>query len=147
MQETITLSAEATRAAAGEFVREWLKRPAADRARLACLWGELGSGKTTFVQGAARALGVTETVNSPTFLIMKQYPLAGAYTGRRLYHFDLYRLAGAAELADLGWEEILADPQNLVLVEWPERLGAQLPAARTDVRLAALAGDQRRISY
>ena len=146
MQEIITPSAEATRAAAGKFVREWLKQPA-DRARLVCLWGELGSGKTTFVQGAAQALGVTATVNSPTFLIMKQYPLSGAYAGWRLYHFDLYRLTGAAELADLGWEEILADPHHLVLVEWPERLGAHLPAARTDVRLAAVAGDQRRILY
>lgn len=136
-EKITTRSAEETRRAAEEFIRALSKQPAVARAWLVCLWGDLGSGKTTFAQGVARALGVAETVNSPTFLIMKKYPLGAPRAGKDLYHFDLYRLAGSQELLELGWEEILAAAGSVVLVEWPEKICGILPKERFDLRFSA----------
>lgn len=81
------------------------------------LSGELGSGKTTFVQGFAKGLGINEKIISPTFLLIRQYPVGNYF----FYHIDLYRL-GSVEMKDLGLKEILTDPNNIVLIEWPERI-------------------------
>jgi tRNA threonylcarbamoyladenosine biosynthesis protein TsaE len=88
------------------------------------LAGELGAGKTTLAQAICRGFGVTEEVTSPT------YALVHEYEGRagRVFHLDLYRLAGPDELTNLAWDEIVAAPDALVLIEWPERAGARLPA-------------------
>jgi tRNA threonylcarbamoyladenosine biosynthesis protein TsaE len=91
------------------------------RARIVALSGELGAGKTSFSQAVAAALGVVETVTSPTFVIQKSYELSGE-KWERLIHIDAYRLKGAEELEKLGWDEIATNPENLILLEWPERV-------------------------
>jgi tRNA threonylcarbamoyladenosine biosynthesis protein TsaE len=97
--------------------------------------GELGSGKTTFVRGACRALGVTQPVTSPT------YTIGHRYDGRAtVSHLDLYRLAGVSE-ADWGALEPYFE-DAIVFVEWPEAAGASLPAPRLRVRLDHV--DERR---
>lgn len=88
------------------------------------LQGQLGTGKTTFARGFARALGVTAPVRSPTYTLIELYP-AGAIT---LLHVDLYRLADPAELESLGLRE-WARPGHLWLIEWPEKGGGRLPQA------------------
>ncbi|MBA3876054.1 MAG: tRNA (adenosine(37)-N6)-threonylcarbamoyltransferase complex ATPase subunit type 1 TsaE [Anaerolinea sp.] len=97
---------------------------------LVCLWGELGAGKTAFAKGFGCGLGVTSTVNSPTFVLMAEHE------GRiPLFHLDLYRLSDASD----AWAAGLLDERQaagVTLVEWPERLGAALPASRVDVRIA-----------
>jgi tRNA threonylcarbamoyladenosine biosynthesis protein TsaE len=100
--------------------------------------GELGTGKTTFVRGAARALGVTQPVTSPTFTIGHRY--AGAVD---VSHLDLYRFTAVspAEWGDL--EPYFADA--VVFVEWPEAGRDALPAARVAVRLEHAGGDERRV--
>jgi tRNA threonylcarbamoyladenosine biosynthesis protein TsaE len=106
------------------------------------LRGDLGAGKTTFARALIQALaGADEEVPSPTFTLVQSYD---APIGR-IYHFDLYRIASPDELTEIGWDEALAD--GLVLVEWPQRAGALLPAARIDVELAfgALSGARRAI--
>lgn len=85
--------------------------------------GELGTGKTTLVKAIARALGVRESVTSPTFALVHRY--AGA--GTTVYHVDGYRLRKPGEAADLGLDDALAEPDSVVLIEWPERLGSGLP--------------------
>lgn len=87
------------------------------------LAGELGAGKTTLVQAIARGLGVTAPATSPT------YNLVHRYQGRRgpVFHLDCYRLRHPDEAADLDWEGILGDG-DAVLVEWPEKAGAWVPA-------------------
>lgn len=88
------------------------------------LSGELGSGKTTFARAFIRALGEgTEEVPSPTFTLVEIYAFAGKPP---VWHFDLYRVAAAAEIYELGVEEAFAE--GISLIEWPERLGALLPA-------------------
>ena len=106
------------------------------------LWGDLGMGKTTFARAfmAARA-GTARgeiTVPSPTFTLLQTYDLPGG----PVWHYDLYRLAAADDVWELGWEEGLADAINLV--EWPERLGDLLPAGRLDVELKPGANDHAR---
>ncbi len=98
-------------------------------ATFVALHGDLGAGKTTFVRAVAKNLSLAETVNSPTFVIMKTYDLPPDRRWKKLIHFDAYRLESAAELEKLGWRKILADPANLIFLEWPERVAGALPVA------------------
>jgi tRNA threonylcarbamoyladenosine biosynthesis protein TsaE len=96
---------------------------------LICLRGELGAGKTQFAKGFGAGLGVTETINSPSYILMAEY--AGRLP---LFHIDLYRLADASEAVAGG---LLDDRQasGVTLVEWPERMSELLPSARLDVAI------------
>jgi tRNA threonylcarbamoyladenosine biosynthesis protein TsaE len=88
--------------------------------------GDLGAGKTTFVQGFAKALGVKERITSPTFVIMKKFPIHKHKIKNSFfsffYHFDFYRLSSAKDLQALDFRKIAADPKNLVVVEWSDRI-------------------------
>lgn len=106
---------------------------------LICLWGDLGAGKTQLAKGIAAGLDVRDTVTSPTFILMNEYD------GRLpLFHVDLYRLADASDALAGG---VVDDRQSdgLTVVEWPERMGAVLPAGRLDVRIAGTADEPREI--
>ncbi len=105
--------------------------PAKDHATVLGLVGDLGSGKTTFTQAFAKALGVKEVVTSPTFVIEKFYPLPSGQNFRRLVHIDTYRLGQPEELARLRFNELLRDPQTLIMIEWAEKVEILLP---TDYR-------------
>ncbi len=103
-----------------------------------CLTGDLGAGKTVFARGFARGLGIAVPVTSPTFTLVNSYEGRMPDGSRRtLHHFDLYRLAGAEELHDIGWEEYF-DGEAVCLVEWPDRAGASLPEARIEVEIALI---------
>ena len=95
-------------------------------AQVVALKGELGAGKTTFVQGVAKGLGIKEKILSPTFVIIKFYKLK-TINYKLLYHIDCYRIKDEQDLLALGWDKIVSDPQNLVLIEWPERVRKILP--------------------
>lgn len=101
-----------------------------EKSNLVALYGDLGSGKTTFVQGLTQALGVQETVSSPSFVLVKEYLLpepVGDF--KKLVHVDLYRLTSGEGVQALLLEELVADKSNLVVVEWAERW-EQLPQRR-----------------
>jgi tRNA threonylcarbamoyladenosine biosynthesis protein TsaE len=107
------------------------------------LSGELGSGKTTLARAICEGYGVSEPVTSPTFAIVHTYEAPRS----AVHHLDLYRLKGVEELQNIGWDEIVA-ANALVLVEWPERAGSQLPASHVPIELSHAAGDpQKRILY
>lgn len=149
-----TKNAQETQEIAGKFVGEIMASregkggdKADKRAVLICLWGDLGSGKTTFSQGMAKALGVRETVNSPTFLIMKKYLLSGKRKGMNFYHLDLYRIKDKQEILDLGWKDILNDKNDFVVVEWPEKIGEILPEKRIDIKFDSVSEDERNITF
>ena len=94
--------------------------------RIFALVGDLGAGKTTFSQFFLRALGVTESVTSPTFVIMKSYKLK-TKNYKLAYHIDCYRLKNPEELLSLGFQEILADKKNIILIEWADRIRSAMP--------------------
>lgn len=107
-----------------------------------CLYGELGMGKTTFVQGMAKGLGITSRLLSPTFIIVRRHILS---TIRQVfYHLDLYRIESEKEMEELGLQEIFENPHHIVVVEWAERLGSFLPSSRVDVRFCRGSSDQER---
>lgn len=136
-----THSAEELHKAAAEFVAGLSPR---ETATIVALSGELGAGKTTFVQGVARALGVDESVTSPTFVLEKMYLLKGQ-KWQRLIHIDAYRLESEHELEVLGWHKLAADPGNLILIEWPEKVSELIPTDAISIRFE-IEGDARIIS-
>jgi len=109
-----------------------------------CLYGELGSGKTTFIQGFARGLGITTRLLSPTFIIVRRYALK--VPASFLYHIDLYRTQSMKDLEGLGLSEIFSDPHAIILMEWADRLGSLLPHKRTDIHFETLSEDERKIT-
>ncbi len=107
-------------------------QPFPHQATVVGLYGDLGAGKTTFTQAVAKALGVTEQITSPTFLIFKKYPLLVTSSRyRSLVHIDAYRLKNSDELRKLRFDELLSDPTNLILVEWADKVADLLPQDHT----------------
>lgn len=103
------------------------------------LSGDLGAGKTAFVQGAAAALGVEDRVTSPSFILVKEYQ--GTFP---ILHLDVYRLSNLQELTDLGYEEFL-DPRWVVFIEWGDAIGPLLPAALLEVEIRRGIGEDERL--
>ncbi len=113
----ISESESSTRKIGGEFARKLNEND------IAAFYGELGSGKTQFIKGICSALGVKEVVNSPTFIIVNEYSYG---TGKKIYHFDLYRMKTTGEVLDIGFGDYLN--KGLVLIEWPELVENILPS-------------------
>ena len=121
-------------------------------ATLVTLSGELGAGKTAFAQAVAQALGVEETVTSPTFVLEKIYTLSNvgltmSNTFARLVHIDAYRLEKRADLSPLGFDEIIKDSGNLVLLEWPERVQDALPIPTARITFTIQPDGSRTLAY
>ncbi len=134
-----------TAALAASLVRRVAECPPSGKACVIALSGELGTGKTSFTQGVAEALGITETVSSPTFVIEKIYKIPhGPF--ERLVHIDAYRLNNERELEVLGWEKIVTDPTNLIVIEWPERVAGLIPPEAFRVTLQHLEENTRSVS-
>ena len=109
-----------------------------------CLSGQLGSGKTTFIQGIAKSLGIIKPVPSPTFIIVRQYETrAKLYS--QFYHIDLYRLETKKDLQTLELKEIFSDPNSLIAVEWAEKLASLLPEKRIDISFEVSGLNTRKI--
>jgi len=116
---------------------------------LILLDGQLGAGKTTFTQGIAKGLHVTEVVNSPTFTLLKEYRgsvALPAITELSLYHFDLYRLDEPDEILDLGFEDYFYGT-GVCVVEWADKATELWPAERLVVRLTPEEKAQRRLLF
>jgi tRNA threonylcarbamoyladenosine biosynthesis protein TsaE len=113
------------------------------------LRGDLGAGKTTFVQGLLEALGAEKPYVSPTFVIMKQYDLSESSANgiRRVYHVDAYRMDDPEEIEKLGFAEWCADQEGIVLVEWPEKIEPLLPPTVKTISFAWLSDTDREIVF
>ncbi len=109
------------------------------------LFGDLGSGKTIFVQGLAKGLGIKRKVTSPTFVFMRQYPFSIKKFPMTFYHLDLYRGQNDQDFEALGLEEIFA-PDTIVVLEWAEKIKKELPKKRIEIKIEKVNDKTRRIS-
>ncbi|MEK7642569.1 MAG: tRNA (adenosine(37)-N6)-threonylcarbamoyltransferase complex ATPase subunit type 1 TsaE [Patescibacteria group bacterium] len=137
MEQYTSSSLENTKAFANELALSL--QPNEKGAIVVGLYGELGAGKTTFMKYLAEILGVKETIQSPTFVIMRRYktsppslrvaPLLGKERGwgEVLVHIDAYRLDSGTDLLKLGWKDLIKEPKNLICIEWPERVTEIMP--------------------
>jgi len=120
MKKYITHNSEETKQVAATLAKKF------QGGEILGLVGDLGSGKTNFVQGLARYLGVANKVNSPTFVLMKPYPTHHKKC-KLLVHIDCYRLNNCQELLNLGLEEYLKDKRCLTVIEWADKIEKILP--------------------
>lgn len=98
------------------------------RAIVLSLEGELGGGKTTFLKGLAKGMGISEVVKSPSFVIMKKYRIEKKkFKKSFFYHLDCYRIQKANEILDIGWEKIIRNSLNIVAVEWGDQIKKIMP--------------------
>ena len=117
----LSKSVAETNKVAQDFVNK-IKSLKRNKALAVGLFGDLGSGKTTFTQALGKCLNVKEVMTSPTFVIEKRYDLDGAYGFKKLIHIDAYRLDSGKEILNLNFQEDLNNSDNLILIEWPERV-------------------------
>lgn len=143
-QKIITKNAGETADFGKSLARELFSDRGERLPRIICLYGDLGSGKTTFAQGFAKGLGISSRLLSPTFIIVRRHDLAGKAC--YLYHLDLYRLKDHKELEALGIDEILKDPNSYMAIEWAEKLKELLPKKRVDIHFNVLEDGSHEIS-
>lgn len=148
MQEYVSKSREQTQKIASDFAKK-LKG-----GEVLCFYGNLGTGKTTFIQALAKALGVKENVTSPTFVLMKQYRIkskepaspAGRSRIKNFYHLDVYRLTEPEQALDLGVEEIWSDKNNIIAIEWADKINNILPNKKIDLCFESINENERKIT-
>ncbi|MCL5438413.1 MAG: tRNA (adenosine(37)-N6)-threonylcarbamoyltransferase complex ATPase subunit type 1 TsaE [Patescibacteria group bacterium] len=121
--------------------------------RIIALYGELGSGKTTFVQGLARGLGIKNKIISPTFIIMRTYEfktqrsnLKTTAQNSKLHHVDLYRIDEKKDIEGLGLFEIMNEKNNIVVIEWAEKIKNILPKKRVDIYFENKSENERQMT-
>lgn len=149
MTETIwtVSSIEELKGVAGELLGLWKpSNQAGESATVIALSGDLGAGKTTFVQQFAEILGVTETVTSPTFVLMKSYETTDEVF-EKLVHIDAYRIEDDSEMIPLNFATLLTEPNTLICIEWAERISAFLPARTIKIDLESLPQSKHKIIY
>ena len=123
----------------GEFLAKEIlsASPLEERAFVLAMKGDLGSGKTTFLQGFAKGLGIKEKITSPTFVIMKKF--------KTFYHFDCYRAERAKDILDLGFKEIINNPKNIVAIEWADKIKRILPKSSVWINFKFVDKNKRKI--
>jgi tRNA threonylcarbamoyladenosine biosynthesis protein TsaE len=151
MKEFITNNFEATQEMGSNFSQWLLSREDFKKKALAIAFeGDLGAGKTTFVQGMAKGLGIKEQITSPTFVLMKKYKISISHSRsaiRYFYHFDCYRIDKAWQISELGFDEIISNPKNIVAIEWPENISEILPEDKTVIKFEGIDENRRKIIF
>ncbi|MBD3282337.1 MAG: tRNA (adenosine(37)-N6)-threonylcarbamoyltransferase complex ATPase subunit type 1 TsaE [Candidatus Portnoybacteria bacterium] len=148
MNETyISKSPTNTKKAAKALAEEIKKKPLkTKKALIFALKGNLGAGKTTFIQFLAKEMGVKENITSPTFVLMKKYPLPSKNPFNYMYHIDCYRLKDHKDIIELDFEEIISAKENIVLIEWAEKIKKALPKETIWINFKILSEKEREIN-
>ncbi|OJI09495.1 MAG: tRNA (adenosine(37)-N6)-threonylcarbamoyltransferase complex ATPase subunit type 1 TsaE [Candidatus Vogelbacteria bacterium CG10_big_fil_rev_8_21_14_0_10_49_38] len=146
MAKYLSKSLSDTSRIAGEVLVELEKRVNQERATVLLLEGDLGSGKTTFTQVLAKHLGVRENLVSPTFVLIKSYRTKH-HKFKKLVHLDAYRLDSGQDLERLGWNDLVTDPANLIVLEWPERVADLFAPTELKIDLKFIDQNTRAIQY
>lgn len=144
--ELITKSPEETFTYGKKIGTYLVSIPTKREALVLCFYGDLGSGKTTFIQGMAKGLEISSFIPSPTYLIVRQYPIKQKLFSN-FYHIDLYRVSKNEEIEPLGLFDFFSDSKNIIAIEWAEKLGSNLPKKRLNIKLTMLDDNRRKIEY
>lgn len=123
-----------TRVLAKSLAESILKEKPKKDALVIAFLGDLGTGKTTFIKSFIRTLGVKKRVTSPTFLISRRFGLPKASNYENVFHVDAYRIAETKELKEVGIDKAIKDPNNIVLIEWADRVKNILPKGTIWIR-------------
>jgi len=163
--EYISKSIEETKKIAEDFLENIAKKKFSknfniEKATVVGLYGDLGAGKTAFVKTIAQILNIKEEVTSPTFIIQKRYNIPNTtnttksdffnnqnFTFKSLIHIDAYRLDLCEELMAIGWRDLLSDPLNLILIEWPDRVAECMPKDHVIINFTFVDEKTRKIEY
>jgi len=137
IKEYLTTSSDQTKKLGKTLAQKALKSGSRKRAFVIGLEGELGSGKTTFLQGFAKGLGIRGRVLSPTFIIIRRI--------KNFYHIDCYRIQKPKELLLLGFEKIVGNPQNIIAIEWADRVKKILPKNTVMIKFKIIDKQTRKI--
>ncbi|HXK32301.1 MAG TPA: tRNA (adenosine(37)-N6)-threonylcarbamoyltransferase complex ATPase subunit type 1 TsaE [Candidatus Paceibacterota bacterium] len=141
MEIYLTKSPAQTKKLGQSLAKRILKSKTYGKSTVLGLVGDLGGGKTTFLQGFAKGLEIKERVLSPTFVLMKKFS-----TSRRSFiHIDCYRIKKAGELLDLGFKEFVSDPRNIIAVEWSDRVKKIMPKNAILLRFEFINKNTRKI--
>jgi len=141
----ITNSVLETKKIGSNLAHQILKNKLSKQAIVIGLEGGLGGGKTSFVQGFAKGLGVKEKILSPTFVIMKRFAIQNLRF-INLYHFDCYRIEKPSELLELGFKKIIQNPNNIVIIEWADKVKKLLPPDASRIRFDFINEKKRKIT-
>ena len=158
--KNITINSRQTQKLGEKLAKEILELPLQKSAVILGLQGNLGGGKTTFLQGFAKGLGIKEKILSPTYAIMKKFkipkiplhtkcPTAHFIYNERFcnfYHFDCYRLNGGKDFLELDFKKIVTDSKNIVAIEWPEKIKSVLPKNTIKIRFKVVGENKRNIT-
>ncbi len=165
MVKFVTANAKQTQKLAEMLAKEIKSTPLQKRAFIVGLEGELGGGKTTFTQGFAKGLKIKEKILSPTFVILKKFKihkhelklktqnskLKTQETEKKnykyFYHFDCYRLESSKDLTTMGFKEIIKNPENIVLIEWADKIKRALPKEYLKIKFRWLDKNKREIKF
>ena len=145
MKNFVSHNPEESRKFAGDLAGNLMSRSRLDMgggALVLALVGDLGSGKTTFARAFAEGLGVKEKIKSPTFIIFRKSNIKNK-NFLYFYHFDVYRINSEKEILNLGWKEIISNPENIVLAEWADKIEKILPKNCIKINFKHLKGDKR----
>lgn len=138
MEQFLTKSQRQTNKLAEILAQEIIRKPLNEKNALVIgLEGELGSGKTTFIKGFAKGLGIRKKLTSPTFVLMKKY--------KNLYHIDCYRIKSYKDILALDFKEIIFNPKNIIVVEWAEKIRKILPRDKIWIKFEIISNKEREI--
>lgn len=163
-KEYLTNSSSQTKKLGEKIAREVINNPPGKKAVIIGLKGDLGSGKTAFLQGFAKGLGIKQKILSPTFVLMKRYDIKnqGTYFKRNkcsaehlnkeskcsgFYHFDCYRIDKPRELLNFNFKEIISNSKNIITIEWAERIAKVLPKKMIWVEFIFVDKNKRKILF
>lgn len=142
----ITSSASATRRIGTLFARTLVSRMPFPRACVFGLEGNLGAGKTTFMQGVAQGLHINRRIISPTFMLMRTFPFYFKGHAGKLTHVDCWRI-GSRDLLDLGFSDLKKDSNHIICLEWADRVKAIMPIASIRITFSHISKNKRKVTF
>jgi len=148
LEKYTTTGYKQTQKLGNDVAKKIIKLPSRNEAVVLGLYGNLGGGKTTFLQGFAKGLGIKENVLSPTFVILKHFKITKKTINYAdFYHIDCYRLKDSKDILELDFKKIIADPKNIVAVEWPEKIKEVLPKNMIKINFEFVDENRREIDF